>query len=510
MNLPRCAGILLHATSLPSRFGIGDFGPEALRFADQLACSGCSLWQVLPLGVIGRGNSPYQSFSAFAGEPLLISPEVLAEEGVLTARDLDTASKFSCGRADYERTREWKLPLLSKAYANFQRSRRRRQEHGFQQFCADHFSWLDDYALFVALKQHFGADRSWTDWDKEVVRRNPAVLARYREQLKDEIECQKYWQFLFFRQWRSLRQYCAERRIRIMGDIPIYVSHDSSDVWAHPRQFLLDAEGRPKAVSGVPPDYFSETGQLWGNPIYNWEEMERSGFEWWIDRFRAMFRLYDALRVDHFRGFEAYWEVPAGEETAVNGRWVKAPGDKLFHAVKSALGDIELIAENLGDITPEVEALRHRFNFPGMAILQFAFGIEGNAASYRPHNLEREVVAYTGTHDNDTVMGWWNSKAGDSTRTDDAIRKERDFALEYLGPGDEPINWKMIRALLMSVARVVIVPMQDILGLGSESRMNRPGVADGNWSWRMEPGVFTPELRSRLKQLATVYDRVPV
>ena len=509
MNLPRCAGILLHVTSLPSAYGIGDFGPEAFRFADQLAAAGQTLWQVLPLGPTGAGNSPYQSFSAFAGEPLLISLELLVREGILTKDDLEDAPDFAAGITEYERVGTWKLPLLRKAYRNFYQTASPATLHLFQQFIADHTLWLDDYALFVALKDKFGRDKSWTAWEKDLVQRNPATLARYREELKEEVECQKYWQFVFYRQWDCLRKHCAARGVRIMGDIPIYVSHDSSDVWSHPKQFLLEKNGEPKAVSGVPPDYFSKTGQLWGNPIYNWKAMTQSGFQWWIDRFRGTFHLYDALRVDHFRGFESYWEVPAKEETAINGKWVKAPGEKLFRAVTTSLGQLEIIAENLGDITPEVEELRRKFNLPGMAILQFAFGIEGNAASYRLHNLERQVIAYTGTHDNDTTMGWWNSDGNDSTRSEEDVRKEREFTLKYLGPNDEPMNWKMIRALQGSVAQVVIFPMQDILGLGSEARMNRPGIAEGNWSWRMSPHAFTADFQERLLELATVYDRLP-
>jgi 4-alpha-glucanotransferase len=507
VNLPRCAGILLHPTSLPSRYGIGDFGPEAYRFIDQLASAGITLWQVLPLGPTGSGDSPYQAFSAFAGEPLLISPEVLVQEELLEASDLESAPEFDVESTDYPKVAAWKLPLLAKAYHQWQSTKRNKRP--YQQFCADHVSWLDDYALFMALREHFGRDRSWTDWEKDVVQRNPAALARYRERLNNEVECQKFWQYLFYCQWGDLRRYCREHQVRIMGDIPIYVSQESADVWAHPRQFLLNDSRKPQAVSGVPPDYFSETGQLWGNPIYNWSEMERSGFDWWVNRFSGTFKLYDALRVDHFRGFEAFWQVPATEKTAVNGEWVKAPGEKLFEAVQSKLGQLEIIAENLGVITPEVESLREKFGYPGMAILQFAFGIEGNAATYRPHNLERNVVLYTGTHDNDTIMGWWNSEGGDSTRTEEDIRREKEFTQEYLGPNDEPMNWNMLRALYSSVARVAVAPMQDILGLGSESRMNRPGVGAGNWRWRMLPDAFTSEYQKKLHGFSYLYDRLP-
>ncbi len=506
MNLARCSGVLLHPTSLPSPYGVGDFGPEAYRFADQLAAAGQTLWQVLPLGPVGNGNSPYQSFSAFAGDPIFISLDVLVDEGLLSKGNLIDAPKFPDDSVNYEAVREWKTPLLKMAYSNFDDTDRRRL---FDQFCADHSAWLDDYALFVALQGQFGVDTNWTEWDKPLVRRNPAALAAAREQLHDHVACQKFSQFLFYSQWDALREHCAERGIKVMGDIPIYVSQNSADVWSHPKQFLLDTDGRPTAVSGVPPDYFSENGQLWGNPIYNWEEMERSGFEWWINRFRGTFRLYDLLRVDHFRGFEAFWQVPAGEETAKNGRWVKAPGEKLFRTVAAELGELEIVAENLGDITPEVEALREKFNFPGMAILQFAFGVEGNAASYRPHNLVRHVVAYTGTHDNDTTIGWWESSGGDSTRTDEDIRREKTFTLNYLGPGSEPINWKMIRVLQGSVAKWVVIPMQDILGLGGEARMNKPGVGNGNWGWRMFNGAFTTKIQEQMHELATLYERIP-
>jgi 4-alpha-glucanotransferase len=487
---------------------VGDFGPGAFQLADQLAAAGISIWQVLPLGPTGFGNSPYQSFSAFAGEPILISPDLLVEDGLLNSADVRDTPEFCERSVDYEKVREWKLARLLTAFENFACHRTGEELHSFQQFCADQANWLDDYALFMVLRSHFD-DETWTRWDRPFALRNPGALAKAREKYAAEIECQKFWQFLFYKQWLNLRRHCSGKGIRIVGDIPIYVSHDSADVWAQPTQFQLDESGNSLLVSGVPPDYFSETGQLWGNPIYNWQEMERSGFHWWIQRFRGTFHLYDALRIDHFRGFEAFWEVPATEKTAVNGRWVKAPGEKLFRTVTAALGEMEIIAENLGVITPEVEALRMKFNYPGMAILQFAFGIEGNAANYRPHNLERQVVAYTGTHDNDTTVGWWNSSGGDSTRSEEDIRKEKEFVEQYLGDSNESIEWRMMRALFGSVAQIAVVPMQDILGLGSESRMNRPGVATGNWSWRMLPNEFSQDLIQRLRVLMETYDRVP-
>lgn len=509
MKLPRTSGILLHPTSLPSPFGIGDFGEEAFRFADQLHASGQGLWQMLPLGPSGGGNSPYQAFSAFAGNPLLISPELLVREGYLNKDDLRGAPTPAADRIDYEAVAQWKMPLLAKAGRNFRAHAPEQQKQAYAKFCSEHKAWLDDYALFEALRRHFGTDRSWTSWDPPLVKRDRAALRDWRRKLKDDIECQRFQQFEFYRQWDALRAHCKQRGIFIMGDIPIYVSHESSDVWAHPEQFCLDEHGKPTQVSGVPPDYFSETGQLWGNPIYCWTEMERSRFKWWIERLRGTFRLFDLVRLDHFRGFEAYWAVPANEKTAVNGKWLKAPGQKLFRAAQKALGRLDVVAENLGDITPEVEQLRREFNFPGMAVLQFGFGTDPQASTFRPHNFERELFAYTGTHDNDTVIGWWSSEGGDSTRSPEDVRKEKDIARRYIGPGEEPINWKLIRLLSASVAHASIVPMQDVLGLGSDSRMNMPGVGDGNWSWKMRPGAFTTEFQQQLRDLAEIYDRIP-
>ncbi len=509
MNLPRCSGVLLHPTCFPSLSGIGDFGPEAFRFVDQLAAAGQTIWQMLPLGPTGYGDSPYQLFSAFAGNPLFISLEPLVHGELLSNRDFESAPRFPLDSVDYERVSQWKLPLLAKAYRAFREERSAADQRAFENFCAKEAAWLDDYALFTALKNAFGPEKDWTAWDKDLVKRKPDALIRWRAKLTEEVECQKYWQFEFYRQWHALRKHSQDRGVRLMGDIPIYVAHDSSDVWAHPEHFCLDERGRPAAISGVPPDYFSATGQLWGNPIYRWAEMRHSDFAWWTERFHAMFRLFDIVRLDHFRGFQAYWEVPAGEHTAVHGRWVEGPGAPLFRAVRKQLGELDIVAENLGVITPEVEAMRHEFGFPGMSILQFAFGADPQACSFRPHNYERDVFAYTGTHDNDTIMGWWNSEGGDSTRTSDDVRREKAFTLEYLGPSSEPMHWKMIRTLLASVARAAIVPMQDILGLGSESRMNKPATLGGNWRWRMRPDAFTREHQARLRDLAAAYGRIP-
>jgi 4-alpha-glucanotransferase len=507
VKLPRCGGILLHPTSLPSPFGIGDFGDEAYRFAGQLADAGQSIWQMLPLGPTGYGDSPYQLFSAFAGNPLLISPELLMGDGFLERHDLDDAPRSSPEAVDFPAVIAWKTGILTTAFRNFSRAATPELRRLYEDFCSEHAGWLDDYALFIALKNFHGIEHIWTEWDQDSVTRQPAALANWREKLSDSIECQKYWQFEFHRQWDALRYYCHERNLKLMGDIPIYVAHDSADVWANPHAFQLDERGRPVVVAGVPPDYFSATGQLWGNPIYRWQEMAEGGYAWWVERFRAMFTQFDLVRLDHFRGFQAYWEVPGGETTSVNGRWVNGPGADLFRAVKTQLGDLEVVAENLGVITREVESIRQEFDFPGMAILQFAFGKDPQGPSFRPHNYVRDLFAYTGTHDNDTAMGWWHSEGGDSTRTPEDVEKEKAFARRYLDTDGAEMNWCLIRALFASVARAAIVPMQDVLGLGAESRMNKPGTLGGNWRWRMAPGAFTAEHGSRLKEYAVMYDR---
>jgi 4-alpha-glucanotransferase len=507
VKFPRSSGILVHVTSLPSRYGIGDMGAEAYRFADFLAAAGQKLWQVLPLNPSGYGDSPYQCFSAFAGNPLLIDLERLKEAGLLTSADLAGAPDFPRDQVDYGAVIEFKFAMLRRAVSKFLQQSSHPDYADFQNFCRENNAWLDDYALFMACKDaHRGV--VWTEWDPAVRDRQPLALQQWTTKLKQEVEAYKYWQFEFFRQWDKLKAYCRERGIRIMGDIPIYVAHDSADVWAHPEVFHLDAQGRPTVVSGVPPDYFSATGQLWGNPIYRWDLQAKAGYRWWIERFRAAFRLFDLVRLDHFRGFEAYWEIPAGEPTAINGRWVQGPGADLFSALQNEFGQLPIIAENLGVITPPVEQLRHQFGFPGMSLLQFAFGNDPQGPSFRPHNYPRELVAYTGGHDNDTTVGWWTSSgAEDSTRTAEDVRKEREFTRAYLGFKDEPIHWVFIRAVLGSVADTAIVPLQDVLGLGSEARMNLPGRVSGNWRWRYRSGMLTDELQNRLKELTKMYDR---
>ena len=504
----RTSGILLHPTSLPSPFGIGDLGPAAMRFADFLAQAGQHIWQVLPLGPTGFGDSPYQGFSAFAGNPILISPEKLVQDGLLLAAEIRHLPTFPATRAEYESVNGFKLELLSRSFAQFRKNPPAEVQHDFEEFTNQNAAWLDDYALFMALKAAHGREAVWTRWEPGAALRRPEALDAWRTRLRDEIEQHKFWQFLFFRQWAELKDYCHERDIRIVGDLPIYVAHDSSDVWAHRDLFRLKENGEPDVVAGVPPDYFSATGQLWGNPIYRWEAHASSGYQWWIERFRSTLSLVDMCRVDHFRGFVGYWEVPAGSPTAMNGRWVKGPGAALFEAVESRLGTLPIIAENLGVITPEVEALRNRFGFPGMSILQFAFGKDPQAPDFKPHNYPRNRVAYTGTHDNDTTVGWWTSSGeGDSTRTAQDIREERAFALRYLDLDGREINWVLIRTVMASVADFAIFPLQDVFGLGSEARMNLPGTASGNWRWRFTADMLTAGIAQRLSEMARTYDR---
>jgi len=506
VTFPRSSGILLHPTSLPGRFGIGDLGPEAFRFADFLAAAGQKIWQVLPLGPTGYGDSPYQLFSAFAGNPLLISPELLAEDGLLTGAELAHVPDFPADRVAFECLIPFKFGLLRTAFERFKTNQKYAGE--LADYRARSAGWLPDFALFMAAKAAHGGEAVWSRWDPGIAARKPAAMAAWRARLADEIAFVEFTQFLFARQWRALHDYAHERGICIMGDLPIYVAHDSADVWAHPDLFRLDAAGDPAVMSGVPPDYFSATGQLWGNPIYRWDRMAEHGYRWWIDRLRAAISQVDMVRVDHFRGLEAYWEVPAGETTARNGRWVKGPGAALFAALSEALGEMPIVAENLGVITPEVEAIRTGFGFPGMAILQFAFGKDPQAPDFKPHNYPRERVAYTGTHDNDTTAGWWSSSgAGDSTRTAQDVLEERAFTRRYLACDGREIHWTFIRALMASVANTVLFPLQDVLGLGSEARMNTPAVPSGNWRWRYRTEMLTPAIAERLKEMAVTYDR---
>ncbi|HEX8985151.1 MAG TPA: 4-alpha-glucanotransferase, partial [Bryobacteraceae bacterium] len=494
LRFPRASGIILHPTSLAGRYGIGDLGAAAYRFVDFLSEAGQKIWQVLPLGPTGYGDSPYQCFSAFAGNPLLVDLEELAGQGLLARAKLHAAPVFPQDAIEYGQVIAFKLPLLEEAANEFEAHASSAEREPYEAFTRRHAGWIEDYALFMAIKkEHDGV--AWTRWPRAAALREAAALEGWRERLAPQIAAQKFSQFVFFRQWQRLRDACRERGILFLGDTPIYVAHDSADVWANPALFELDAQGNPAAVAGVPPDYFSATGQLWGNPIYRWDAMRRDGYAWWIERLRATLGMVDMIRLDHFRGFEAYWEVPARETTAVNGRWVKGPGTGFFEAVEAALGALPLVAENLGVITPEVESIRERFGYPGMAILQFAFGKDPQGPSFRPHNYPRELAAYTGTHDNDTTVGWWNSSAaGDSTRTERDIEEEREFTRRYLGNSGGQIHWSFIRTVMASVAGLALFPMQDALGLGTEARMNLPGKPAGNWRWRLRSDMLKPEL----------------
>ncbi len=502
----RQSGILLHPTSLPGRFGIGDLGPEAHQFVDFLAGAGQGLWQVLPLGPTGYGDSPYQCFSAFAGNPLLVSPDVLAENGWLEAADLDGVPQFPTNEVDYGGVIAWKSTLLGRAWERFKKQADPAARDAFAAFCRTQAAWLDDFALFMTVKEAHGGV-VWTQWEKGIAARTPEAVAQWRATSADAIEARKFAQYLFFEQWAALRNHCHGRGVKIMGDIPIFVAHDSADVWAHRDLFQLEPDGTPTFVAGVPPDYFSATGQLWGNPLYRWDVLAARGYRWWIDRFRASFGLVDRVRLDHFRGFEAYWEIPGGEKTAVKGRWVKGPGAAFFEAVRKDLGELPIVAENLGVITPEVEALRERFGLPGMAILQFAFGTDAQGSTFLPHNYVHNLVVYTGTHDNDTVVGWWTGGVGDSTRSADDVREEHDFAKRYLASDGHEMHWVMIRTILASIADTAIAPLQDVLGAGSDARMNLPGRRSGNWKWRYPAGALTDAVRDRLLDLTMTYGR---
>ena len=491
----RSSGILLHPTSLPGRFGIGDLGAPAYDWVDFLAAGKQRLWQVLPLGPTGYGDSPYQSFSAFAGNHMLISPNELMKEGALSSSDLEDVPQFPADRVDYGPVIEFKRSILQRSFKQFEENASRAQQAEFSQFCEANRYWLDDYALFMALKDHFGG-APWNEWNKKIATREPEAVVLWTEELEDQIRFHQYLQFQFFRQWSAVKRYANQRDILLVGDIPIFVAYDSADVWANPSLYYLDDVGNPTVVAGVPPDYFSETGQLWGNPIYRWGKMADNDYAWWIERFRMTFRQVDIVRVDHFRGFEAYWEVPAGEDTAINGQWVEGPGADLFHAVEEELGKPPIIAEDLGVITPEVDALRKSFGFPGMKILQFAFNGD-NGSDYLPHRYERNCVVYTGTHDNDTTRGWFKSMP----------EIEREYVLKYLGTDGDEIHWDMIRLAFSSVADTAIVPLQDPLGLGTEARMNFPSRASGNWTWRYTADMLADEIKDRLAMLAQVYGR---
>jgi 4-alpha-glucanotransferase len=507
MSFPRASGILLHPTSLPGRFGIGDLGKEAYQFADFLASTGQRLWQVLPLGPTDYGNSPYQCLSVFAGNPLLISLERLVEGRLLEPADLESVPSFPKDRVDYDSVIEFKMPLLKKSFETFQREATPGEREQFEIFCQQNASWLETYSLFMALKDAHGL-AAWNTWEEDIQKRHPKSLEHWNKKLNYEIYYHKYQQYQFFKQWSELKKYCNEHGIRLIGDMPIFIALDSAEVWSYPEMFYLDDSGRPTVVAGVPPDYFSKTGQLWGNPLYRWDVMARDGYAWWIERFRTTHALVDIIRLDHFRGFEKYWEVPGTDTIAMNGRWVPGPGVEPFKVVRKTLGTLPIIAEDLGIITPEVDSLRDQLGFPGMRILQFAFGSDPKADDYKPHNYPRNCVVYTGTHDNNTTIGWFRGKdVRDCTESKQEREREKQSALKYLGTDGHEINWDFIRLALMSVADTAIIPMQDVLGLGREARMNLPGTTEGNWRWRFVPDMLTEEIKARLKELTAIYGR---
>ncbi|MBL0345372.1 4-alpha-glucanotransferase [Candidatus Villigracilis affinis] len=495
MTFKRSSGILLHPTSLPSPYGIGDLGPQSFRFVDWLSSTGCKLWQVLPLGPTGYGDSPYQAFSAFAGNPYLISPDDLFADGLLTQEDLDGMKDLPASKVDFGLFIPKKLDLLQKAFSRYQ-SNPEHLRQAFDYFCAENASWLDDYTLFMALKEANGGG-AWNGWPEALRKRKKTALSKAQKELGESITRYAFYQFIFFRQWNKLRIYANERGIQIIGDIPIFVAYDSSDVWSHPELFYLDREGNPTVVAGVPPDEFSSTGQLWGNPLYKWDVHKKEGYAWWLSRVRSSLQIFDILRFDHFRGFAGYYEIPADHATAEFGRWVTGPGKDLFRAVDKFLGDglithgtgLPVIAEDLGLVTPDVIELLAAFDLPGMKVLQFAFSGPDNP--FLPHNYVPNSVAYTGTHDNDTARGWFEHAAA----------HEREFAQRYLGVDGNDFAWDLIRGVWKSVAVMAITPMQDLLNLGSEARMNFPSKLGGNWEWRMGEQDLREDIAARLRDL---------
>lgn len=497
MKFNRSACIILHPTSLPGPDGMGDLGPEAYRWVNFLAESGTTIWQVLPLGPTGYGDSPYQCFSAFAGNPFLISPALLLDEGLLNRTDLADRPEFSTEAVDFGPVIEWKNTILNRAFARFEKSASARLKAEFEAFQLQQTAWLEDFALFMALKEDLGGG-SWGNWPLPLRLREPQALAEFKKEHASAIRSHKLRQFLFYRQWNALKTYANQKGIQIFGDLPIFVAYDSADAWSHPELFFINSKGQPTVIAGVPPDYFSPTGQRWGNPLYRWSVHKKTAYAWWISRMKSALTLFDLIRLDHFRGFAAYWEVPATLPTAEIGRWVPGPGKPFFSALQKALGELPIIAEDLGRITADVLDIRDSFHFAGMKILQFAFGGD-STEPFLPHNYPHNCVAYTGTHDNDTTRGWYNT----------APEAERDFARRYLGRSGEDIAWDMMRAIWSSVAVICGAPLQDVLNLPGSARMNFPGHPSGNWSWRMPPGSLTEDLKARLYELNFLYRRLP-
>jgi len=499
----RTSGILLHPTSLPGPHGNGDLGSSAYRFAEYLARAGQAWWQMLPVGPTGAVNSPYQSYSAFAGNPLLISLDKLAQLGLLTPDDLRWDGPDTPSQVNFAAAAEFRKMRLRKAFTAFEKKRRSFEYERFIAFCQTNAWWLSDYALFCMLKQAHGGV-SWVDWAPELRVRQAGAIDQALKKFGKEAYYYQFQQYQFVRQWAELKDFCRGLGIGLIGDIPIFVAHDSADVWVNPGQFYLQENGQPEVVAGVPPDYFSVTGQKWGNPLYRWPVMQERGFDWWIARFRATFTYFDAVRLDHFIGFHRYWEIPGDAPTAETGRWMAGPGADFFTKIMHDLGPVAIIAEDLGLITPEVKALRDQFAFPGMRVLQFAFGTDESADEFRPHNFPRNCVVYTGTHDNDTTQGWFRARGRKASVPD---QKEREMALRYMGTKGQEFNWEMIRMAWMSVANTAIIPAQDLLGLGSEARMNLPGRTEGEWGWRLQEGDLTPEIGRRLELLTATYGR---
>ena len=495
LRFPRSSGVLLHPTSLPGPHGSGDFGADAYRFVDWLASAGQRLWQILPLGGIGPGNSPYMSSSAFAGNVLLIDLDDLTQQGWLEPSELARNTRLPDRRVDFSAVVPYRMERLARAAAGFASSASTAQREDFTAFCQQHTSWLEDYALFMSLADHHGW-RDWSDWSPALAHRDAAALEAARREHDARIAFWKFCQWRFFRQWLRLKAYANERGVRIIGDAPIFIAYHSAEVWARPDLFELDADARPTVVAGVPPDFFSATGQRWGNPLYRWSAHAKDGYAWWIERVRRTFELVDIVRIDHFRGFAGYWEIPSNEPTAENGRWLPGPGEALFNALQDAIGRMPIIAEDLGLITPDVDALRRRFGLPGMRILQFAFDA-GSGNHFLPHNHASDTVVYTGTHDNDTTLGWWEK----------ATPHERQHASEYLATDGREIHWDLIRAACASVGDTAVHPMQDVLGLGGEHRMNYPGKSEGYWEWRFSWDQVLPGQAERLRRLCTLYRR---
>jgi 4-alpha-glucanotransferase len=494
----RGSGILLHVTSLPARFGIGDLGPGASGFADFLAETGQSYWQVLPLNPTnaGAGNSPYSSLSSFAGNTLIISPERLLEDGILTRNDLKTVPELPSHRVDFPSVIIYKEKLFNLAFKHFEK---KKDDVDFERFCENNSYWLDDFSLFMALRRHY-ENKCWNEWPPEIKNRQTLALETIGKELRREIRKEKFLQYIFYKQWYELKSYCNERGIQLIGDIPYYVSYDSVDVWANPELFKLDEHKNPQFVAGVPPDYFSATGQLWGNPVYNWHAMQGSGFRWWIKRMKHLLHQFDILRIDHFRGFAAYWEVPAHEETAIHGIWADVPTGEFFNSLQKHVTNPAIIAEDLGLITADVREWIRVLGFPCMQVLMFAFDWAVARNAYAPHNHVRNSVVYTGTHDNNTCRGWFENELSN---------EDRDRIMRYLGRSisAESIHWELVRLALMSVADLALIPIQDILGLGVEARMNLPSTPTGNWEWRLTTLNFVAEVKHKLREMVHLYGR---